>query len=369
MGDDALVVELLPARQGDAVVLEWGPGEKRRRMLVDGGPAIAYEQVSGRLADLCGDDPLELLVLTHIDGDHIEGFVLLTNDSALGVGIEEIWFNGPAQLGELGVAQGEFLGAIIQTRGIGWNTRFGHRAVAPADDGELPMRELPGGLRLTVLGPSRSQLLRLRDKWVVEAAAAGLAFGSVEDALRVLRGRSRLVPAQTYLSRAPAPNITKLANAVVSKDTALANSTSIVLLAEYGDARVLLAGDATPDALLPAVRRLLIDRGLDRLPLSAFKLPHHGSARNVTTELVRLLPAERYLFSSDGSYFSHPDDSAVARVIEHGPPGAELVFNYANPRTLGWDDNRLIDRYGYRLRYPDTADGGVATTLPPRPES
>jgi hypothetical protein len=219
-----------------------------------------------------------------------------------------------------------------------------------------------------VLGPSQNQLLRLRDRWVEEAAAAGIAFGSVDDALRVLRARSKMLPEQTYLSRAPAPDITKLAAAAVSKDTGLANATSIVLLAEYGDAKVLLAGDATPDALLPAVQRLLTERKLDRLPLSAFKLPHHGSARNVTKELVRLLPSERYLFSSDGSYFSHPDDSAVARVIEHGPPGAELVFNYATPRTLGWDDDRLIDRYGYRLRYPDTADGGVAAALPFRSE-
>jgi hypothetical protein len=47
---------------------------------------------------------------------------------------------------------GEILGALVATRDICWNTQFGHRAVCVEDDGPLPVRELAGGLRLTVLG-------------------------------------------------------------------------------------------------------------------------------------------------------------------------------------------------------------------------
>ena len=47
-----LVVEMLPARHGDAILISWGPEDRRRWMLVDGGPATAYDAVSARLAEV-----------------------------------------------------------------------------------------------------------------------------------------------------------------------------------------------------------------------------------------------------------------------------------------------------------------------------
>ena len=58
-----------------------------------------------------------------------------------------------------------------------------------------------------------------------------------------------------------------------------------------------------------------------------------------------MAPAERYLFSSNGSYFNHPDDSAVATVLRYGRRGAELVFNYSNPRTRQWGIESLREQY------------------------
>jgi len=256
------------------------------------------------------------------------------------------------------------LAALIQTRAIPWNLQTGHQAICRGADGGFPVLPQVGGLQLTVLGPDRPTLRRLRDNWMKACREANLEFGSVEDALDVLGKRSNLQPTKGYLGAPGVPNIPALAAKVFAKDLSLANRSSIVLLAEYGDVRVLLAGDATPNALLPAVREFLAARAVSQLPLTALKLPHHGSARNVTKELVNLLPADYYLFSSDGTQFSHPDDSAVAVVAEYGKPGAELVFNYRNSRTNQWSDRRLAQNgYRFRVRYPEAEGRGVRVTL------
>ena len=77
-----------------------------------------------------------------------------------------------------------------------------------ADDGQpLPVHELPGGLKLTVLGPDRRDLLRLKDQWLVSVEEEGLAYATVEEALAALSDTGRLQTEQTYLSEEPRPDI------------------------------------------------------------------------------------------------------------------------------------------------------------------
>src|SRR6516165_3496615 len=142
----ALELELLPARHGDAILLTWGPLNERHHLLIDGGPASAYPKVSARLGEVLTNG-LDLLVLTHIDADHIEGTLLLTNDADLNISIGEYWFNGLAQIApKLGAAQGEMLAALIGARGIPLNAASGKAAICAPDEGSRPVHHLQGGL-------------------------------------------------------------------------------------------------------------------------------------------------------------------------------------------------------------------------------
>jgi beta-lactamase superfamily II metal-dependent hydrolase len=355
----ALSVQALPARQGDCVLLEWSADGQVHRVLVDAGPAPAYKAVSGRLSRL-GARTADALVITHIDADHIEGAILLLNDRTLGFTPDDVWYNGARHLTkDLAPAQGEILGMLIGAHALPWNAAFETRAIVTREAEPLPTVELAGGVTVTVLAPTVRALTRLRDFWSRVWEDAGLTMGSPEDALDALLARPTLSPLDSYLAGDEVPDVTKLARAPATPDGSVSNASSIVLLVESGDQRVLLAGDATPDVLLPGVRRLLADRGLDKLPLSDFKLPHHGSSKNFTAELARLLPARRYLVSSDGSFFKHPDDVAIAQVLEYGPPGLELAFNYDTPRNRRWDDPDLRRVYGHRVTFPaPTPEGG-----------
>src|SRR3954471_14921300 len=118
-------IELLPARHGDAILVSWDDAGTRHRMLVDAGPAIAYDAVRCRMATVAAEGSLDLLVLTHVDADHVEGMILLVNDADVGIGVDEVWFNGWRHLGsELAGPHGEILTELIARREIPWNRRF-----------------------------------------------------------------------------------------------------------------------------------------------------------------------------------------------------------------------------------------------------
>ena len=179
----SLSIELLPARYGDALLVHWGPPGDRHRMLVDAGPATAYAEVSARLAS---EDTLDLLVLTHVDADHVEGMILLVNDAAIDIDIGEVWFNARRHLtaDHLHGAHGEMLSTLVVERRIPWNRSFGGGAVS--SDAAPRTVSLPGGLQVTVLAPSAVALKALESEWL-RACRKARIDGSVESVLGALR--------------------------------------------------------------------------------------------------------------------------------------------------------------------------------------
>jgi hypothetical protein len=129
---------------------------------------------------------------------------------------------------------------------------------------------------------------------------------------------------------------------------------------------VVLAGDGFGDVLAAGLGAVAAARGLDRLEIDAFKLPHHGSRGNVLETMLATAPAQHYVFSSNGDTFHHPDDAAVARTVQTAPRGATLWFNYRNSRTQRWEDADLRKQHGYQVEYPADATSGAVLELPAR---
>ena len=49
---DFFNIEMLPAKHGDALFIEYGNATRTRRLLIDGGPLHAYPELSARLQAL-----------------------------------------------------------------------------------------------------------------------------------------------------------------------------------------------------------------------------------------------------------------------------------------------------------------------------
>jgi hypothetical protein len=352
-------IEMLPAENGDCLWIEYGDPVRPHRIVIDCGAESTAGMLAARLKGI--EDPLKLFVLTHIDADHINGVVPLFAKHAADVRCDDIWFNGWRQVNPfLGVRQAEQFSDLLEKHNLPWNramTSAGDKYPAPVvipTEGALPTFELGDGMRLTVLSPGADQLGRLGRDW--------------KNALIELRpekamlGRKQQPPAVTDFA---AFDLEPLANTPARKDPSKPNGSSIALLAEFDGRSVLLTGDAHADVLAKSIQQLQRERGQagQKLKLDALKLSHHGSANATTIPLLELLDCPRYLVSTNGNIFSHPDREAIARVILHGSDQPALWFNYRSPLNKLWGEPILRERYKYTAEYPNEGEKGLRVRL------
>lgn len=358
-----LRIEMLPAGHGDCLWIEYGDRRKPRRILIDGGATGTYKRaLQPKLLTLPENErSFELLIVTHIDADHITGVLELLQDQSTGFKARDIWFNGFRHLpGEapdtMGAVQGEKLTTLLVKPGVSWNGAFAQRAVVVPPSGPLPRIELPGGLVLTLLSPTPEKLVELRPEWEKEVRKAGL------DPSFAAPGEMETAEGFELLG---VPDVDALANQPFSEDGAEANGSSVAVLAEFEGRSLLLAGDAHPSVLADAIKRIepgrLDSRG--RLPVDACKLPHHASKANVSRALLDTLACKQYLFSTNGAYFRHPDPQAVARVIKWGGKQPALAFNYRTKYNEAWASKQLRERHGYAVAYPGAESEGMTLEL------
>ena len=291
-----LKLEVVKANEGDCLLLHYGDGDTPALTLIDGGTPIAYgEYLEKRLRqlreDLVGDGeplPLELVMVSHIDQDHIGGVrkLLEAIESAtdkhtdLPYEVGQLWHNGFRQLtgaDEKSVEEAEKAsldavpeaGAIVAAakEGASTSTLATTLGIPRNDEGELVLAgaklELDGGLELTVIGPTEKQVDDLRDEWAKEV---GL-------------DPDELVPA--------------------SLQETVSNLSSLIVVAEYDGKRILLTGDAVAEDILAGLEK---HGFLKKEParFDVFKLPHHGDDGSVSEELFERVTARHYVASGDG---------------------------------------------------------------------
>ncbi len=352
-------IAMLPAGHGDALWIEYGNGGRdAHRCLIDCGTQQTANELMRRLAELPeGKQYFELFMLSHIDSDHIGGALPFFKAVQQGLRFGDVWFNGWRHLsGQLGARQGEMFSTAIQDFRLPWNAWMKGEAVV-IRNGSLPVCELPGGMKLTLLSPTPAELRKLAPVWTRELKEYGLVPGGRVDYSRFLKGKP-----------STSTDVEALAKTKFASDSAAPNGTSIAVLAEYGGAAALLAADAHAPVLAASIETLRRQRRQQRLKIDAFKVSHHGSQNNVSSELVSMLDCPRYLISTNGDHFYHPDREAIARIITHGKPDSrnpELIFNYRTRYNDVWAREDLQEKYGFTARYPDSGESGQVVSLLP----
>ena len=330
---------MLPAADGDCLILTWGDEGDLRHAIVDGGRRGAYAHLRPRLETMAhAGEPLALYVLTHIDADHIEGALAFAEDEDRPIAPEHVWYNGfdETRLGGVSVRgerQGDLYRAAIERLNWPLNEQF--------DGGIASVENAPPtidirGLTITMLSPDAKRLAAMSKRWTDWRDRNPGAM---------LRGRSKM----------PDPLIVEDLLADGPTDPEAPNGASIAFVAEWSGRRVLLAGDAHPDALAEALAPLSAEVAGGRYPIDLLKVSHHGSQRNTTRQLLGLLACRGFAISTNGNLHGHPDPQAIARIVTFGGPGAvRLHFNYETERTRPWAAADLMKRHGYSCDWPTT---------------
>lgn len=346
-------LEAFDAKHGDALLLHYGEEESPRVVMIDGGPAGVSKRVIARLEELRasrvdGDEPLpiELLMVSHIDDDHIRGVVDLLGKletakreggKAL-VRIRKLWHNsfedllrGPdpaSAAGVAGAAAGGGGGAgprpvpepVLQEAAA---VALASLDAAPPDDPTL-LDEHPGVLilasvkqgrevhriarflGLTLNSPFRGLVRRKKppQQPTLDGGLALRILGPSEERLEELRVEWE-TQAMTLDARALAARLAEYT------DDSVFNLSSIVVLAEFDvedeTRRILLTGDARGDDILEAVRAAgMLDDDDGTMHVDVLKVPHHGSDRNVEQDFFETVIADTYVISADGRH-GNPD--------------------------------------------------------------
>jgi beta-lactamase superfamily II metal-dependent hydrolase len=355
-------IEALPAGHGDCLWIEYGDDGSTHRVLIDCGTQATSKALLARVDAMPeGERFLELFVLSHIDSDHIGGALPFFKAVKSGLRFGDVWYNGWRHIsGQLGARQGEMFSSAILDFELPWNVWRAGASILTDDDG-LPEHVLPGGMRLTLLSPTRERLNKLAPIWTRELKRYGLTPGAHVDYAKFLKGTP-----STIADAAALQDIDGLADVKFGGDNGAPNGTSIALLAEFGGASALLAADAHAPVLEAAIGKLLAKRGGDRLKLDLFKVSHHGSQNNVSSDLIRKLDCSRYLISTNGDHFYHPDRQAIARILKYGGDRKELFFNYNSTFNQVWGDAALAsvrERYNCSTTYPSPDQQGIVVPL------
>jgi len=347
-------IHVLPAQRGDALWIEYGSKNVVNHILIDGGiTATGRDHLRKRIDEIGTPLHFELLVVTHIDLDHIQGILELMENLPAGVTFGDIWFNGWDQMKALGlepmgIKEGIRLSEILKKdHKATWNKAAAGKAIALEADGSVVTYPLDGGMKVTVLAPAHAQLAKLRERWDEVIEEFGVAEG-YEDRGEELPALDLGIPGLEPMGTIDVPS---LAESRFVEDSTIPNGSSIALVLEFGGRRALMLADAYPSTLADSLRKLS-PSGCYKADI--VKAAHHGSRNNTDRALASLLSAPTWIFSSNGvSNTKHPHLESVARVLHDSKGVKKLVFNYCTGFNDIWGDKDLMEEYGYEVIYGD----------------
>lgn len=290
-------IEFLQAGTGDSIWIS----HNKKNVVIDGGKLTSA--IKSRYAKMPEDECIDLLVVTHIDSDHIAGVLALVKQM-MNKGetnrLKQVWFNFPKreESDEYSVPEGNELSSLLcKIEGLNWNNN-----TSELIDSTIQI----GDIKLSVLAPSYDVAEEYKPKKPDELGVINSDWD---------------VDLNTLVKNVDDDNL----------DDGGPNSQSIVLLIECDDKKVLLPGDCTPVELYDALHSYNKTHGTP-LKLDLMKMPHHGSVRNITKDIMTEIDCSNFVVSTNANkkyYF--PNKEALAKLISYRNKVDEYVnvhFNY-----------------------------------------
>ena len=348
-----LSLDVRPARKGDCLLLHYGTEQDPGLVMIDGGPSQVYTpHLKPRLDTIrekrklaAGSSlPVDLLMVSHIDDDHIKGILELTREltdakrvkKPLSVKVGNLWHNSFDKI--IGNDPDDLTSAVTASFGAAALTGD----VDPDDldpSAALVLASVPQGMKLT--GDAKTLGLRVnghaQGKLVMAEAGAspvdlgkGLRFtviGPMKEELAELQAEY-----DRFLKKKQAADKKSEAALAEFSDDSAANLSSIVVLAEAKPKtevkRILLTGDARGDKILEGLELVGLLAAGGTMHVDVLKAPHHGSDRNIGPIFFRRITASHYVFSGNGEHGNPERETLQMLLDERGDADITVHLTY-----------------------------------------
>lgn len=359
-------IKMFQAKSGDCFLIEFVKADFR--ILIDGGFVDTYQQqLKPYLQQISKTGKhINLLIISHIDQDHINGIkaLLLENGDAATpniIRIDEVWFNGLKHTElprdrekipyyeeavlqamanknnltdrvdgtrEISFTQGSSVAELLIKNGYNWNTSFGGYSVCTEKMKHITF----GNIELMILNPTQTVLNMLAQDWLwslkskcerviisenhlFDDAFEGFYVSEHDDWLTVTKEISSNKEIDGYdwnfMSELDDDET----------DSKLTNCSSIAVLILYEGTKLLFSGDCPIKAFH------------DKLPeeIDIVKLPHHGSGKNTDKNFIRKTKVSYYLISTDSRHTGHPSLKVIANILKKTMGNPLIIKNYDIP--------------------------------------
>jgi beta-lactamase superfamily II metal-dependent hydrolase len=375
-------IELLPALNGDCILVEYLPNHF---ILIDGGYVDTYKHyLLPRLKEIAAQGgKLDLLVVTHIDSDHISGIVKLLEEEKLPIPIESIWYNGYRHVQSnvkvtndtemfvhksickeslkeenkpISAKQGCTLSALIMQKGLAWNM--------PVDGGVMkaPLSIPVGDAIIHILSPNDSNIDDLNAFWKKRLIKDGLLSKAHsneywDDAFEFSLSQEKQGFHFHEKKISKSYDLLKIAGEQYVPDTSATNGSSISFVLEVEGKRVLFMGDSHSETIEESLAMLY---GKENKPyrFDAVKVSHHGSYNNNSPKLFSMIACDKWLISTNGDTYNHPDMPTLAYIITQDTGRSKgLYFNYRLPVCEELVKEKYHNDYQFEVIIPNGDKG------------
>ena len=355
-----LTLRIVQAKYGDCLIVEYGDKKNRKYMLIDGGPGGVY---SGSLRNELvkikeSGGQIDLMVLSHIDGDHIVGLIDLleelkqnaADDEEEVIKIKELWINSFSQT----ISRGNNLTKALQNmfksvNNVAATMPSSHLAIQSVLQGDtlrrnatilnIPINQLSKNeiiscetisecipvenLKLTIIGPNKENLDKLQKEWTEW----------------IRKNESKVMTSDIELLK--------------QLDKSVPNLSSIMFLMECEGKTILFTGDGRGDFIIEGLKKAKVLDSNGKIHVDVFKVPHHGSVRNATEDFFDVVTADTYIISADGRH-DNPDFETLAWIVESAKKQGRKIKLICTKET---DSSKKLlkkfpeAKFGYNLEY------------------
>ena len=356
-------LSVLQAAYGDCMILKSGSQSESSQtnshhFLIDGGPASTYNIGLKEELQKIGEKGgrVDLLIVSHVDNDHINGLLKLMQDLSLQkkgnnrwtIEIDALWYNAfsrtigqrievrlrdllsntrtvfknrsRTQVMARGIREGHDLYQYAHDLAIEINPQFNNETIIVTDK---PKELKFGDIKFLVIGPTRKNLEDLRKQWLDW-------LDKHEKALRT-RADYRLA---------------------IQADKSIPNLSSIMFLAKEDDDTILFTGDGLGEHVIYGLKQARLLGSSGSVHVNILKLPHHGSDRNTTRDFFMNVTADKYLISANGR-----DDnpsfrtlSWIAETAKEQHRQVEIILTNNTSNVERFVKKYPKDEYGYKLK-------------------
>lgn len=383
---EVMKIDILPAQNGDCILVEYTPN---RYILIDGGYVDTYRNHLLPKLNIIAEagGVVDVVIVTHIDSDHISGIVKMFEEDELPVRVGEIWYNGYRHIQSAAIIseeketvihrsickeshtdktkpvsakQGCTLSRLITISEIPWNK--------PVDGGRImaPLSFSLGKATIHILSPNKGNIDDLETMWKKRLIKDGLlkkphSDEYWDDAYEFSLSQDK--PGFHFHRKTVSKSfdLQKIKSEPYEPDTSATNGSSIAFVLEIDSKRVLFLGDAFAETIVSSLKQLY-GKDMEPYRFDAVKLSHHGSYNNNSPELFNLIETDKWIISTNGDKYNHPDLPTLAYIITHKGTN-KIYFNYILPICEELRDNDYHKDYTFEIIAPKECGNGIQIEL------